>query len=201
MKRLVIGDVFACKVPEGYGYVQYVQKKDLTSPYCCDDYIRILPGIYSVQPDLEELVQHRENLTVMFSIGRLYRKGACEYVGNYSLPEKYALQRYGADFNLRCNERKNGRLVGSWAICDYYPDDETRNSVMVPLRFQGTDDISVVPEQYYTTLTNLSPDPYLLFYWIATSASLHRAESMSCSESVLNHFIECMEHRLDVCYK
>lgn len=200
MKKIVIGDVFACKVPNGYGYIQYVHKMIPTSPFCCSDYIRILPGIYTAVPDIADLVQRRETLTVMFPIYKLYRKGACNIVGNFNLPKEYVLPRYGADFRLRHSEYHNGRMIGSWAICDYFPDEEARKSVQVPLRFQGIDDISIVPERYFTTLTNLSPDPYMLFFWIATSANLHRAEYMSCSEATLELFIESMEHRLDACY-
>lgn len=201
MKKILIGDVFACKVPTGYGYVQYVHEMIPTSPFCCSDYIRILPGIYSVAPDLTNLVQQKEALTVMFPIKRLCRNGACSFVGNYNLPKEYALPRYGADFQLHHTERDNGRLIGSWAICDYFPDKEAGKSVQIPLRFQGIDDISIVPERYNTTLTNLSPDPYMLFYWISTGANLHRAECMSCSETTLEQFIASMEHRLDSCYQ
>lgn len=200
MKKIVIGDVFSCKVPTGYGYIQYVHEMIPESPFCCSDYIRILPGIYAVEPDLANLVQCKETLTVMFPIKRLFRKGACCFVGNYNLPMGYALPRYGADFQLRHTERHNGRLIGSWAICDYFPDEEARKRVQIPLRFHGIDDISIVPERYSTTLTNLSPDPYMLFYWIAVGANLTRAECMSCSKATLERFVSSMEHRLDSCY-
>lgn len=203
MKRPVVGDVFACRLPGGYGFVQLAHKEKAHPVDKGQEFIRLLRGVHpSKEVDVLALVNQPETMMVMFPISRLYRLQGCERIGNFSLPEGYQLPKYSADFRVRQRERQNGRLMGKWAISEVMPPQDGR--VHVPMHFpdaNAVDDIDVVPQEYRTNLTSGMPDPYLLLYWMAVGANLHRAESLLTTETALDAFAQAIGNCLDHCYK
>lgn len=203
MKRPVVGDVFACRLPGGYGFVQLAHKEKEHPVDKGQEFIRLLRGVHpSKEVDVLALVNQPETMMVMFQISRLYRLQGCERIGNFPLPEGYQLPKYSADFRVRQRERQNGRLMGKWAISEVMPPEDGR--VHVPMHFpdaNAVDDIDVLPQEYCTNLTSGMPDPYLLLYWMAVGANLHRAESLLTTETALDAFAQAIGNCLDHCYQ
>ena len=203
MKRPVVGDVFACRMPGGYGFVQLAHKEREHPQEKGQEFIRLLRGVYaSTEVDVLTLVNQPETMLVMFQVSRLYRLGGCVRIGNIPLPEGFRLPAYSAEFRVRQKKRQDGRLMGKWAVSEVMPPQDGR--VRVPVSFpdvNAIDDIDVVPEKYRTNLPSGMPDPYLLFYWMAAGADLHRAESLLVSEAALERFAQEIGNCLDVCYR
>lgn len=201
MKRVRIGDVFACPLTKGYGFIQLAHKERNLPEYKGAEYIRVLPGIFpTTNIDIPSIVNQQETISFMFYITRLLNKGCVEYLGNFPLPDGYELPRFWANFAVSENTRSNGRLVGKWDIQQTMITDHSDPSSRIPIRFYGIDDIDIVSAEYRTTLANLCPDPYGLFYMIENGASLHRWESLWIPLESMDKYMAALNYRLESCY-
>lgn len=75
------GDVFSIKLSNGSAYFQFARKNPLMGSL-----IRVLPGIYTNEPDLNELVEKEKNFWVFFPVGSALKKKVIQKVKNILLP-------------------------------------------------------------------------------------------------------------------
>lgn len=80
--RARIGDVVELDTPGGLGYLQFVRKVPGTGSM-----IRVLPGVYSARPDLDELVAGPTSYCVFFPVGPAANRGIVRIIGTYPIPE------------------------------------------------------------------------------------------------------------------
>ncbi len=77
-----LGDVLEIDTPGGLGYLQYVLKEPVNGAM-----IRVLPGVYPAQPDLDALVAGPTSYCVFFPVGPAANRGIVRVKGEYPIPE------------------------------------------------------------------------------------------------------------------
>jgi|SRR5450830_1436947 len=75
------GDVFSMQTASGSAYFQFVKKNPLMGAL-----IRVLPGMYLNEPDLDELVQKETNFWIFFPVGSALKKKIIQRVKNVVVP-------------------------------------------------------------------------------------------------------------------
>ena len=94
MRKAKIGDVFAVKVPNGYKLLQWAYDIDKYGTY-----VRVFDGLYPTIPaNIAEIIDGPHSYIADLFVGRAYRIGLLEWLGNYNVPEKYPFPEYAISF-------------------------------------------------------------------------------------------------------
>lgn len=95
MRRAKLGDVYAVKVPNGYKIVQWAYKIERYGTF-----IRVFEGLYDVIPEnIAQIVAGPHSYITDLFVGRAYRIGLLEWLGNLPVPEEYPFPSYMAEFH------------------------------------------------------------------------------------------------------
>ena len=106
MARIKTGDIFEIKTSKGKAYLHYIFKDETNG-----DLVRVLPGLYSDQPDdVESLASADESFLVFFPLSAANRKKIVEKVGHYT--SDYTRPEY-----MRTEHYIRGEFLG-WHIID-----------------------------------------------------------------------------------
>lgn len=95
MARAKLGDVYSVKVPNGYKIIQWAYHIERYGRF-----IRVFDGLYqSIPQNVEEIVAGEHSYTTDLFVGRAYRIGLLEWLGNFPVPDKYPVPEYYLEFN------------------------------------------------------------------------------------------------------
>lgn len=98
MPRARLGDVYAVKVPNGYKIIQWAYHIPRYGRF-----IRVFDGLYDAAPgNISEIVAGEHSYITDLFVGRAYRIGLLEWLGNYPVPEEYPFPDYRLEF---CRDR------------------------------------------------------------------------------------------------
>lgn len=162
MRRAKLGDVYAVKVPNGYKIIQWA--------YFIEKYgtfIRVFDKLYDECPaNIEEIVAGEHSYVTDLFVGRAYRVGLLEWLGNLPVPEEYPFPELSIEF---CE--KQSKIFG-FKI-------EQRNASNVYKHYSDTaiTTVSVLPEEYHNVKRlahYVSPD--WLLYLFDNDFSLHKVD-------------------------
>lgn len=95
MPRAKIGDVYAVKVPKGYKLIQWAYHMERYGRF-----IRVFDGLYDAIPEnIAEIVAGEHSYVTDLFVGRAYRIGLLQWLGNFPVPERYPVPEYRLEFN------------------------------------------------------------------------------------------------------
>jgi len=98
MPRAKIGDAYAVKVPNGYKIIQWAYHIERYGRF-----IRVFDGLYDTIPDhIAWIVAGEHSYVTDLFVGRAYRIGLLQWLGNFPVPEKYPVPEYRLEF---CRDR------------------------------------------------------------------------------------------------
>lgn len=96
MRRAKLGDVYAVKVPNGYKIIQWAYDIERYGTF-----IRVFDGLYDAIPeDVAQIVAGSHSYITDLFVGRAYRIGLLEWLGNHPVPEKYPFPRFMAEYHF-----------------------------------------------------------------------------------------------------
>lgn len=99
MPRAKIGDAYAVKVPRGYKIIQWAYHMERYGSF-----IRVFDGLYEAIPEnIAEIVAGEHSYVTDLFVGRAYRIGLLQWLGNFPVPEKYPVPEYRLEF---CRDRQ-----------------------------------------------------------------------------------------------
>ena len=162
MRRAKLGDVYAVKVPNGYKIIQWAYHIEKYGRF-----IRVFDGLYDTCPaNIAEIVAGDHSYVTDLFVGRAYRIGLLEFLGNYSVPAAYPFpesqiefrEKQGKVFGFRIEQRNDSNIYR------YYSDTAVTT-------------VSVLPEQYRNVKRlahYVSPD--WLLYLFDNDFSLHKVD-------------------------
>ena len=94
MRRAKLGDAYAVKVPNGYKIIQWAYHIPKYGRF-----IRVFDGLYDTVPEnIAEIVAGPHSYIAGLFVGRAYRIGLLDWLGNYSVPAEYPTPEYQIDF-------------------------------------------------------------------------------------------------------
>lgn len=95
MPRAKIGDAYAVRVPNGYKIIQWAYHIERYGRF-----IRVFDGLYDTIPEnIAEIVAGEHSYITDLFVGRAYRIGLLEWLGNFPVPEEYPAPEYRLEFN------------------------------------------------------------------------------------------------------
>lgn len=96
-KSIQVGDIFEIVTPRGLAYIQYTHDgKDF------GDLVRILPGLFEVRPNLEELNRQKEMYFTFYLLRECIGRGKAIRVASLAVPEwvrPYPPMRFDRNFD------------------------------------------------------------------------------------------------------
>lgn len=111
MKKPVVGDMFAIETGRGRAYLHFVYRDDEIG-----EMIRVLPGLYTLEPSLVQLVSSEERYVVFFPISAALKQKLVDFVGHYPAD----------DFRIPRHMRTEHNVRGEF-VCWHIVDTETWN--------------------------------------------------------------------------
>ena len=113
LPKIKYGDVFEIETPKGKGYFQCVKEASATEV----EIIRILPGIYSMQEDVDmnSLVEENELYFIQFPLKYALKKKCIKLIGNFKIKDEVKVPRY----------YRSMHKIGTEFICWHIVDSET----------------------------------------------------------------------------
>ena len=190
MRRAKLGDVYAVKVPNGYKIIQWA--------YFIEKYgtfIRVFDGLYEKSPtNIAEIVAGEHSYVTDLFVGRAYRIGLLDFLGNYPVPAAYPFpesqiafyEKQGKVFGFRIEQRHASNI--------YRFDSDTALTTT-----------SVLPEEYHNVkrLAHcVSPD--WLLYLFDNDFSLDRVDVFypwiylgECWEDRYQIYIDMVENAME----
>lgn len=113
LPKIKYGDVFEIETPKGKGYFQCVKEAAATEV----EIIRILPGIYSMQEnvDINSLVEENELYFIQFPLKYALKKKCIKLIGNFKVKDEVIVPRY----------YRSMHKIGTEFICWHIVDSET----------------------------------------------------------------------------
>ena len=151
MRRAKLGDVYAVKVPNGYKIVQWAYRIERYGTF-----IRIFDGLYDAIPEnIAQIVAGQHSYITALSVGRAYRIGLLEWLGNFPVPEEYPFPRFMAEFHYDQHQQPFGITIMKTIMDPTLPQRQL---------FSATS-IRDLPEPYCSAemLTTIFPPDMLLY--------------------------------------
>ena len=94
MRRAKLGDAYAVPVPNGYKIIQWAYHVEKYGRY-----IRVFEGLYdSVPTNIAEIVAGPHDYITSLFVGRAYRIGLLQWLGNFPVPKEYPFPGYSITF-------------------------------------------------------------------------------------------------------
>ena len=190
MRQAKLGDVYAVKVPNGYKIIQWayhIQKYGR--------FIRVFEDLYDTYPkNIAEIVNAEHSYVTDLYVGRAYRIGLLEFLGNYPVPADYPFPELQIEL---CE--KQGKIFG-FKI-------EQRNDSYIFSQYSETaiTTVDVLPQQYHNVkrLAHcVSPD--WLLYLFDNDFSLHNLDVFypwiywgECWEDRYQIYIDMVENAME----
>lgn len=166
MRRAKLGDVYSVKVPNGYKLIQWAYHIPKFGSF-----IRVFDGLYQTTPeDIATIVAGPHSYIADLLVGRAYRIGLLNWLGNYPVPEKYPAPEHQIRFCRDQNNHIYSIRITKTPIADGLP-----RQISFPVS-----SIDELPEQYRSVKllsSNVSPD--WLLYLFDNDFSLHNPDIFS----------------------
>lgn len=107
MRRAKLGDVYAIKVPNGYKIVQWAYDIERYGTY-----IRVFDGLYDAIPEnIAQIIAGPHSYIANLFVGRAYRIGLLEWLGNFPAPKEYPFLGFMAEFHYDQHQRLFGITI------------------------------------------------------------------------------------------